>query len=306
MKMLRIKIAKRGRLRYNISRSRQEGYGLNQLGTFIQVMTEKEAVKEGMEISGGIRFCKVEKIQGSYVGSLYIPSRAKNRSHTGFYFRIEKDKIIFVDDSGKVLEWLKEMLKAGDEKQPELGIFFADFLEYLIKDDVIFITKLEHSLEELEDMVLEKGSDIPFNHEISGYRRKVSLFSHYYLQLADVSSILYEDDNHIFKEKEKRSFSLFTERVNRLHDETLMLRDYCVQIREVYQSLIDERQNEIMKLLTIVTTIVLPLSLVAGWYGMNFTNMPELTWHYGYGFIILLSIVITILNILYFKKKKFW
>lgn len=279
---------------------------MNQLGTFIQVMTEKEAVKEGMEISGGIRFCKVEKIQGSYVGSLYIPSRAKNRSHTGFYFRIEKDKIIFVDDSGKVLEWLKEMLKAGDEKQPELGIFFADFLEYLIKDDVIFITKLEHSLEELEDMVLEKGSDIPFNHEISGYRRKVSLFSHYYLQLADVSSILYEDDNHIFKEKEKRSFSLFTERVNRLHDETLMLRDYCVQIREVYQSLIDERQNEIMKLLTIVTTIVLPLSLVAGWYGMNFTNMPELTWHYGYGFIILLSVAITILNILYFKKKKFW
>ena len=110
---------------------------MNQLGTFIQVMTEKEAVKEGMEISGGIRFCKVEKIQGSYVGSLYIPSRAKNRSHTGLYFRKEKDKNKNVHDSGKVLEWLKEMLKAGDEKQPELGIFFADFLEYLIKDDVI-------------------------------------------------------------------------------------------------------------------------------------------------------------------------
>ena len=276
---------------------------MNQLGTFIQVMTEKEAVKEGMEISGGIRFCKVEKIQGSYVGSLYIPSRAKNRSHTGFYFRIEKDKIIFVDDSGKVLEWLKEMLKAGDEKQPELGIFFADFLEYLIKDDVIFITKLEHSLEELEDMVLEKGSDIPFNHEISGYRRKVSLFSHYYLQLADLSSILCEDDNHVFKEKEKRSFSLLTERVNRLHDETLMLRDYCVQIREVYQSLIDERQNEIMKLLTIVTTIVLPLSLVAGWYGMNFVGMPELTWKYGYPVAIVVSVVIVVALLRHFKKK---
>ena len=279
---------------------------MNQLGTFIQVMTEKEAVKEGMEISGGIRFCKVEKIQGSYVGSLYIPSRAKNRSHTGFYFRIEKDKIIFVDDSGKVLEWLKEMLKAGDEKQPELGIFFADFLEYLIKDDVIFITKLEHSLEELEDMVLEKGSDIPFNHEISGYRRKVSLFSHYYLQLADLSSILCEDDNHIFKEKEKRSFSLLTERVNRLHDETLMLRDYCVQIREVYQSLIDERQNEIMKLLTIVTTIVLPLSLVAGWYGMNFVNMPELSAPHGYAIICLLCLVCLLLEFCVIRKNKWF
>ena len=259
-----------------------------------------------MEISGGIRFCKVEKIQGSYVGSLYIPSRAKNRSHTGFYFRIEKDKIIFVDDSGKVLEWLKEMLKAGDEKQPELGIFFADFLEYLIKDDVIFITKLEHSLEELEDMVLEKGSDIPFNHEISGYRRKVSLFSHYYLQLADLSSILCEDDNHIFKEKEKRSFSLLTERVNRLHDETLMLRDYCVQIREVYQSLIDERQNEIMKLLTIVTTIVLPLSLVAGWYGMNFVNMPELSAPHGYAIICLLCLVCLLLEFWVIRKNKWF
>ena len=78
------------------------------------------------------------------------------------------------------------------------------------------------------------------------------------------------------KKRKSAVFQLLTERVNRLHDETLMLRDYCVQIREVYQSLIDERQNEIMKLLTIVTTIVLPLSLVAGWYGMNFTNMPEL------------------------------
>lgn len=108
------------------------------------------------------------------------------------------------------------------------------------------------------------------------------------------------------KKRKSAVFRCLRNELIRLHDETLMLRDYCVQIREVYQSLIDERQNEIMKLLTIVTTIVLPLSLVAGWYGMNFTNMPELTWHYGYGFIILLSIVITILNILYFKKKKFW
>ena len=95
-------------------------------------------------------------------------------------------------------------------------------------------------------------------------------------------------------------------RIGRLKDEAQMLREYGLQVRELFQAEIDIRQNNIMKILTIVTTIFLPLSLVAGWYGMNFTNMPELTWHYGYGFIILLSIVITILNILYFKKKKFW
>ena len=223
-------------------------------------------------------------------------------------FRELEEETGYRVESPENLEYLMSLTTTVAFCDEAIDIFVAHNLipshQNLDEDEVINVVPC--SLEELEDMVLEKGSDIPFNHEISGYRRKVSLFSHYYLQLADLSSILCEDDNHIFKEKEKRSFSLLTERVNRLHDETLMLRDYCVQIREVYQSLIDERQNEIMKLLTIVTTIVLPLSLVAGWYGMNFTNMPELTWHYGYGFIILLSIVITILNILYFKKKKFW
>ena len=79
-----------------------------------------------------------------------------------------------------------------------------------------------------------------------------------------------------------------------------------MQIREVYQSLIDERQNEIMKLLTIVTTIVLPLSLVAGWYGMNFVNMPELSWKYGYLMVGVISAAVLVLGLWICKKKKFW
>ena len=54
----------------------------------------------------------------------------------------------------------------------------------------------------------------------------------------------------------------------------------------------DIAQNRIMKLLTIVTTIFMPLSLIAGWYGMNFTNMPELDWAYGYPAVIALCVVV--------------
>ena len=72
----------------------------------------------------------------------------------------------------------------------------------------------------------------------------------------------------------------------------------------MYQSQIASNQNQIMSWLTVVTTIFLPLSLLVGWYGMNFSNMPELRWKYGYAGMILLSVVIVAVEIWFFKKKK--
>lgn len=93
--------------------------------------------------------------------------------------------------------------------------------------------------------------------------------------------------------------------MGRLREETQMLREYSMQVREVYQSQIDLRQNKIMKILTVVTTLFLPLTLVAGWYGMNF-DMPEFSSPFGYPAVILLSVVILSLCVWLMKKKKFW
>ena len=85
-----------------------------------------------------------------------------------------------------------------------------------------------------------------------------------------------------------------------------MLREYGLQVRELFQAEIDIHQNNIMKTLTIVTTIFLPLTLVAGWYGMNFANMPELTWKYGYPSVIVISVLMVLVCLWVMKKKKFW
>lgn len=66
------------------------------------------------------------------------------------------------------------------------------------------------------------------------------------------------------------------------------------------------RQNDVMKMLTIVTTIFLPLTLIAGWYGMNFSYMPELKCPMAYPIVIAVSILIVILSLWTFKKKKYW
>ena len=102
------------------------------------------------------------------------------------------------------------------------------------------------------------------------------------------------------------SLHLISNRVNRLKDESQILREYGLQVWELFQSEIAIRQNNIMKILAIVTTIFLPLTLVVGWYGMNFAHMPELSWKYGYGAVIVFSIVIVIVCIVIMKKKKFW
>ena len=83
------------------------------------------------------------------------------------------------------------------------------------------------------------------------------------------------------------------------------LREYAMQVSGEYQSQVDIAQNRVMQLLTIVTTIFLPLSLIVGWYGMNF-DMPELSWEYGYPVVIVLAVVIVAVLIRYFKRKKWF
>ena len=85
-----------------------------------------------------------------------------------------------------------------------------------------------------------------------------------------------------------------------------MLREYASQVSSEYQAQVYIAQNRIMKLLTVVTTVCMPLSLIAGWYGMNFIGMPELSWEYGYPTVIALSALVVGCSILYFRKKHLW
>ena len=76
------------------------------------------------------------------------------------------------------------------------------------------------------------------------------------------------------------------------------------QLREAYQSQLSIQQNDLMKSFTVVTAVFLPLTLLVGWYGMNFVGMPELHWKYGYPAVILVSVGIVAARVSYCMKKK--
>ena len=137
-------------------------------------------------------------------------------------------------------------------------------------------------------------------------RKELMKLGAYYNQLLDMGDTMAENYNNLLNEEDCRLFKMFADRVTRLYDYAQNLREYALQIREMYQTQIDIRQNNVMRFLTVVTTIFMPLTLIVGWYGMNFVFMPETQWKYGYPAVIAVSAVVILLEIWYFKKKKWF
>ena len=154
-----------------------------------------------------------------------------------------------------------------------------------------------------ESMVEDELKD--FNYRMLHLKKEISRLYRSYSQLADLGENLYEIEKEFFEKKHTGVFRIFAERTTRLQEETQVLREYAMQVQDVYQSEIGIRQNNVMKVLTIVTTVFLPLTLIAGWYGMNFVYMPELKWVYGYPVAIGASILVIIVSLWIFKKKKY-
>jgi magnesium transporter len=82
------------------------------------------------------------------------------------------------------------------------------------------------------------------------------------------------------------------------------LRESVTSIREFHHAVLSQRMNEVMKVLTAISTVFLPLTFVAGVYGMNFDYQPELHWRWGYGLVWGLFVVITLLLLWYFRRRK--
>ena len=170
---------------------------------------------------------------------------------------------------------------------------------------MLYLQNFEKRLATIEESLLDT---LPkeLQRTLITIRRELLVFHAYYQQLLDMCEILSEDENHFLPPECARQFSRLGNRVDRLYDHTQMLREYALQIREMQQAQIDLRQNDTMRILTVVSTIFFPLSLIAGWYGMNFRNMPELTAEHGYLVICIVSAVCVLVELWIFKRKKWF
>ncbi len=220
-----------------------------------------------------------------------------------FSFALNERGIALVDNSGYIEGILDTISRTKKWRLPSLERFLYDLLETIIAPDLSLLETTEKRLNAIEESIL-RGEVQAYPAEMNDIRGDLLDLRVHYEQLIDLGQEMEENENGFFREENLRYFHMFTERVMRLQDIVAGKREYVMQLRDLVQSQMDMKQNRIMTLLTVITSIFLPLTLIAGWYGMNFRYMPELEWRYSYPAVILISIAIVIVCIRWFKKKK--
>ena len=240
----------------------------------------------------------------SLTGAFHVPRRSDlgGRPHR-FAFALDEKGIVFIETGEYAANIVRNIQRTKKWRLPSLERFLYDFLEKIIERDLPLLEKMEQELGRIEDEILD-GKQGEFPERLTEIRGDLMDLRVHYEQMIDLGQELEENENGFFSHDNLRYFRLFTERVMRLQDQVTSLRDYTVQLRDLFSTQLDIRQNRIMTVLTVITAIFMPLTLIAGWYGMNFYNMPELTWKYGYLTVIIVSILIVILGIILFRKKK--
>lgn len=282
-------------------------------GKFVAVLTSAEWLESKDKFDMGIEMdidlsmihsTKAEVNYDSLTGTFSIPDRTNiSAPNTNFAFALDEKGIVFIDDSGLVNNLIGNIISSKRWAMPSIERFIYDFLEQIVSHDQIVLQRFDKDLDTIESNILEGDEKDP-SITVSRIRSDLRDMRIHYEQLLDFSQELEENENDFFNEDNTRYFHLFSQRVSRLHDLTNSLRDYSIQIRDLYQSQLDKKQNRIMTLLTIITSIFMPLTLIAGWYGMNFKFMPELEYKAAYPIVIAASICIVIISLLFFKKKK--
>lgn len=246
---------------------------------------------------------KAEVNYDSLTGTFSLPCRdTVDSGQKEFAFALDEKGIVFIDAGDTAAKIIEEIIRTKKWRTPGLERFIYDFLEQIIYDDNKYLERCEDELDAIETAVNNDEETDP--DRINDIRSSLRKLRTHYERLIDLSQELEENENNFFKEDDLRFFNLFTKRTMRLSDVVSSLLDYSIQIQDNYKSKQADKQNRIITVLTVVTTIFMPLTLIAGWYGMNFKYMPELTSVYGYPAVIILSVLIVVLSILFFKIKK--
>ncbi len=280
---------------------------------YVAVLTTPEWKRERDRFDMGIELepevpdihnTKAEVNFDSLTGTFLIPDRDNIQDKDfRFAFALDEKGVVFIDDSGKAEQMIDAIRRTKKWRQPSLERFLYDFLEQIVDRDLAIMERYEDELNRIEDKILSsKGEEDPTRvNEIRSDIRKLLV---HYEQIIDMTQELEENENGFFSEENLRYIHLFMNLMARRHDSAVSLRDYTMQVRDLYNAQLEVRQNRIMTLLTVITTIFMPLTLLTGWYGMNFRYMPELGWRLGYPAVMVVAVAIIAFCLFIFKKKK--
>lgn len=173
----------------------------------------------------------------------------------------------------------------------------------MLRDDMDHLEALEGEITDVEDEALESSRRVYLG-KIVHYRKALLHLKRYYTRLDAIFDNLAANTNGVLSREGERLFSVLLNRNRRYLETAVNLRDYVTQMREAYQAQIDIEQNSLMKVFTVVTAISTPITVLTGWYGMNFENMPELGWAWSYPVAAGISAALVAGLLMLFRRRK--
>jgi magnesium transporter len=213
--------------------------------------------------------------------------------------------ITFQERPGDVFDPVRDRIRSGRGRIRKAG---SDYLAYALMDAVVdsyflILESIGDQIEDVEDRVIlepEPGTIA----DIHKFKRSMLFMRRTVWPLREEIVLLEKSGSELVNE----STSVF---LRNLYDHTIQVidtvetyRDIISGMHDTYLSSVSNRMNEVMKVLTIIATIFIPLTFIAGVYGMNFRFMPELKWEFGYFATLGVMLVVALFMVLFFKRKK--
>ncbi|MBI5529580.1 MAG: magnesium/cobalt transporter CorA [Deltaproteobacteria bacterium] len=196
-------------------------------------------------------------------------------------------------------------LCAKDERRLKLApdMFVAELLGSLIDHYLPVIDAIDAELDEVEGTAI-KRPDPKVLDKILSLKRSISNIRRVVGPQREVINKIIRGDFPIVSEKSRPYFRDVYDHIVRIIDINDAERDLSSGLLDLYLSVVSYRLNDVMRVLTVVTVIIMPLTLISSIYGMNFKNMPELGWHYGYFGILGLMAALAVGLVVFFRKRR--
>lgn len=210
-------------------------------------------------------------------------------------------------DGGDVFEPLRKRLQMENtniRKRKTDYLLFA-LLDAVIDNYLVVLDRINLKIEEIEDEVITNPREDIIS-EIQAQKKGVIFLQKSMLPLREVVGKFDKIEHHLITSETKHYFRDLQDHTIHIAENLATYREILWGLTDTYMGAMSNKMNNVMRLLTLISTIFIPLTFIVGVYGMNFEFMPELKYKWAYPSIWAIMLLITIIMIIYFRKKKWY
>ena len=211
----------------------------------------------------------------------------------------------FQEEVGDIFGPIRDRIRQAKGRVRKMG---ADYLAYSLIDAIVdsyfgILEKIGERIESLEDELLEQPSE-DLLRQIHALKREMMSLRRSVWPMRDLISAMQRDESPLICDQTRIYLRDVYDHTIQIIDAIEGFRDIVGGMLDIYLSSISNRTNAIMKVLTMIATIFIPLTFVSGVYGMNFEHMPEIKWRWGYPMVLLVMATVGGIMVTYFRRKK--